>query len=112
MKKILIAIGAVIVVLALGMVGWIQTGSNVRLLREPGSLKPTGKTERTRDPNALDYSVAISIAAPPAVVWGLLTDGPGFTGWNTTVVKLEGAIASGSELKLTAKIAPERVFPL
>jgi hypothetical protein len=55
----------------------------------------TGKAERTRTRHALDYSVAVHIAAPPQRVWQLLTDAAGHARWNTTLLKLEGSIALG-----------------
>ena len=86
--------------------------STVRLLRDPSTLPVTGRAERTRTKSALEYSVATAIAAPPAVVWQILTDGPGYTEWNHTVVSLEGAIAAGSKVRLVAKVAPKRTFKL
>jgi uncharacterized protein YndB with AHSA1/START domain len=81
-------------------------------LRAPATLKPNGKSERTRDKDALDYSVAIPIAAPPQVLWGILTDAAAYPSWNSTVVKIDGEIASGKQISLVAKVAPARTFPL
>lgn len=72
----------------------------------------TAFANRTRTQDALDYSVATRIAAPPAVVWAVLTDGPGFTKWNSTVTKLEGEIAKDQKLSLVSKVAPDRTFTL
>jgi uncharacterized protein YndB with AHSA1/START domain len=84
----------------------------VRQLKEPGAITPDGKASRTRTDDALDYSVATQISAPPAVVWAVLTDGPGFTRWNSTVAKLEGEIAKDKRISLVSKVAPDRTFTL
>jgi uncharacterized protein YndB with AHSA1/START domain len=91
----------------------LATGcTTVRQLREPSTLPTTGTSEKTRTDNALDYSVAIPIAAPPDVIWALLTDGPHFTQWNSTVIKLDGTIALGSEIQLTSIDKPDKTFSL
>jgi uncharacterized protein YndB with AHSA1/START domain len=84
----------------------------VRQLKPHDALSPNGVTEKTRTADALDYSVAISIAAPPAIVWALLTDAKGYPQWNSTIVKLDGTIAKTETIQLVAKIAPERTFAL
>jgi len=112
MKKILLGLVAVIAVAAAGMGIWIATGTNVRQLTEHNTLKPDGKAKRTRTADALDYAVAVSIAAPPAIVWDQLTDAAKQAKWNSTLVKIEGPIALGSTVKLVAKTAPERTFTL
>lgn len=67
-------------------------------------------SERQETTFTLRYSVERKIAAPPAALWAKLTDGPGFTRWNSTVDKLEGDIAVGSRLQLQVPIAPGRTF--
>ncbi|NOT34628.1 MAG: SRPBCC domain-containing protein [Candidatus Eisenbacteria bacterium] len=99
---------AVLTLLVLSLSGC----STVRLLREPGTLPVTGRAERTRSSRALDYSVAIRIAATPEVVWQVLTEAPQYTRWNSTVVSLGGTIAEGSRLKLVSRVAPKRAFNL
>jgi uncharacterized protein YndB with AHSA1/START domain len=86
--------------------------STVRQVKDPASLTADGKTVRTRTDDALDYSVAIAIAAEPQVVWAVLTDAPSFTKWNTTLTKLEGTIAKDGKVELISKIAPDRTFTL
>lgn len=86
--------------------------STVRELQDPASLPADGHATVTRDKGALAYSVATNIAAPPEVIWSLLTDGPGYTRWNSTIVKLEGQIAKDQKIKLVSKDAPDRVFEL
>jgi uncharacterized protein YndB with AHSA1/START domain len=95
---------------ALALFAW--SCSTVRQVKEPSSIAPDGKATRTRTENALDYSVATQIAAPPATVWAVLTDGPGFTQWNSTVTKLEGEIAKDKKISLVSQVAPDRTFTL
>ena len=60
----------------------------------------------------LHYAVGRSIEAPPELVWALLTDAKGYTGWNSTVVSLDGDISAGSTIHLVVKAAPDRTFDL
>ncbi|MBK7857058.1 MAG: SRPBCC domain-containing protein [Archangiaceae bacterium] len=112
MKKALMGVAVLVGVLALGGFIAVQTATVVRQLRPHGELKANGVAEKTRTADALDYSVAIQIAAPPAIVWALLTDAKGYPQWNSTVVKLDGTIAKGELIQLVAKVAPERTFSL
>jgi uncharacterized protein YndB with AHSA1/START domain len=112
MKKLLLGIVAVVVVAGVGMGGWIATATNVRQLTDHSKLTPDGKAHKTRTGDALDYAVAVSIAAPPQIVWDQLTDAAKHAKWNSTLLKLEGPIALGGTVKLVAKTAPERTFEL
>jgi hypothetical protein len=86
--------------------------TTVRQLRDPVSIPTNGKAEKTRTADALDYSVATQIAAPPEVIWALLTDGPAYPSWNSTVLKIEGTIGLGQEIALTSIDAKDKVFKL
>lgn len=86
--------------------------TTVRQLRDPATLDPDGKASRTRSEDALDYSIAIEIDAPPEVVWATLTDAKGYLSWNSTLVKLDGNIALDGEVELISKVAPDRTFTL
>lgn len=86
--------------------------ATVRMARDPSTLTPNGRAERTRTGKALDYSVATGIAAPPELVWQVLTDAAGYSKWNTTIVRLDGSIAAGGRVQLVAKVAPRRTFKL
>jgi len=86
--------------------------STVRQLKDPSTLPADGKAVRTRSEDALDYSIATFIEADPQVVWSVLTDGPSFTKWNSTVTRLEGKIAKDEKLELVSKVAPDRTFTL
>lgn len=97
---------------ALGLLACASACTTVRQLRDPTTLPADGKAVRTRAADALDYSVAIFIQAPPKVVWAVMTDAPAFLKWNSTLVKLDGTIAKDQELELISKVAPERTFSL
>lgn len=86
--------------------------STVRQVKDPATLPADGKAARTRTDAALDYSIAIFIAAEPKVVWAVLTDAPAFTKWNSTITRLDGTVAKGEKLALVSKVAPDRTFTL
>lgn len=112
MKKVLKAVAVLIAVVALCGVVAVQTATVVRQLRPAAELKANGVAERTRSADALDYSIALEIAAPPEVVWALLIDAKGFPAWNSTVTKIDGDIKKGSHIVLAVKSAGDRTFPL
>jgi len=110
--KVLKVLGAVIAVVLIGGFIYVQTATIVRQLREHSTLTPDGKAQRTRTEEALDYAVATRISAPPEVIWALLTDAKGYTGWNSTVASIDGEIKQDSTVKLVSKAAPDRTFAL
>lgn len=59
-----------------------------------------------------DYRVERSIAAPADKIWGILIDAPLYPEWNPAVQKIDGVIAPGEDLKLTATVDPKRAFKL
>lgn len=58
------------------------------------------------------YEVSKTIDATPEAVWDVLKDGPGFTSWDSGIVKFEGTISQGSKIKLFSEVSPGRAFPL
>ena len=58
------------------------------------------------------YEVKQEIDASPDAVWAILADGPGFTSWESGIVRFEGTIAAGSKVRLFSEVSPERAFPL
>ena len=58
---------------------------------------------------SLMCGVTIAIAARPERIWTLLTDGPDFPRWNSTVASVEGRIAEGQTLRLRVP-GTERAF--
>lgn len=61
---------------------------------------------------ANEYSVAVSIAAPPQRVWDLLVDASGYKRWNPSVVSIDGRIAAQETIKLVSAVNPGRTFVL
>ncbi len=61
---------------------------------------------------SMENSVFIKINASPSKIWSFLTDVKGYTGWNSTVVSIEGEIVSGGRVKLVSKLDPKRTFNL
>lgn len=57
------------------------------------------------------YATAITIGAPRARIWQLLTDAGGYPTWNPTVTRLEGTIALNQRIAIHAKVSPKRPFP-
>lgn len=60
----------------------------------------------------LRYHIERQIDAPAEKVWGLLTDGSGYTSWNPTVVSLAGDIRQGETIDLVSTVNPKRTFNL
>lgn len=58
------------------------------------------------------FAVSCSIAAPPERVWACLTDGPALVAGGLGLVKLEGTIAPGADLKVWSEVSPGRAFPV
>jgi hypothetical protein len=58
------------------------------------------------------YDAAATIAAPPETVWAILTDAPGYAGWDSGVQGVEGTIAPGEKIKVVSKANPGRAFPV
>jgi hypothetical protein len=58
------------------------------------------------------YEVDAAIGAPAAVVWDVLTDGDGFSRWDSGVERVEGTIADGSKIKVFSEVSPGRAFPV
>ena len=60
----------------------------------------------------VSYAGASSISAPPDQVWTRLTDAASYPQWNPTVVKIDGTIALGRQIKLVSTLDPKRTFKL
>ena len=58
------------------------------------------------------FAAKTTIQAAPEAVWRILTDAPGYPGWNTTVSRVDGRIALGEKITVHAKVAPGRAFPV
>jgi hypothetical protein len=58
------------------------------------------------------YEASSTIAAPPDAIWAILTDAPGYSDWNSGIVRLEGRVAPGEKLKVTSEFNPKRGYPV
>jgi len=58
------------------------------------------------------FAAAVTIHAPAATIWSILTDAPGYPDWNSTVERIDGRIAPGEKLTVHAKASPGRAFAL
>jgi hypothetical protein len=56
------------------------------------------------------YDAEATIAAPPETVWAILTDAPGYAGWDSGVQRAEGTIAPGEKIKVVSEANPGRAF--
>ncbi|MFN3170163.1 MAG: SRPBCC family protein [Hyphomicrobiales bacterium] len=60
----------------------------------------------------LSYKAERAIAAPPSVVWQVLTDRKALLDGHFGITQLDGDLASGGKLALRAAIAPNQAFKL
>ncbi len=58
------------------------------------------------------YEASSQIAASPDAVWAALTDGTGWSSWDSGVDTVEGRIAPGETITIRSKVAPGRAFPV
>lgn len=71
-----------------------------------------GKAKTTKSTFSRETSVSIRIESSPEVVWALLTNGPDYTRWNSTIVSFEGTIGEQETIKLKSTLDPNRTFKL
>lgn len=58
------------------------------------------------------YSVQRTIEAEPDAIWSLLTDAASYSGWNPSVIGIEGTIGPGERIALRSTVNPKRAFKL
>ena len=71
-----------------------------------------GRASTLKTTFSRETAVRISIQADPAIIWALLTRASDYPRWNSTVISIEGTIASGETVKLKSKLDPKRIFKL
>lgn len=73
---------------------------------------PDGKAQTVKKTFSRTTSIEQYIDASPARVWALLTDAASMPEWNSTIVSLEGTIASGEKIRLVSSLDSSRTFKL
>jgi uncharacterized protein YndB with AHSA1/START domain len=58
------------------------------------------------------YAASSDIQASPEAVWALLTDGAGWSSWDSGVDSVDGRIAQTETITIRSKVAPGRAFPV
>ena len=58
------------------------------------------------------YRASQTIAAPPEVIWAILTRAEAYPEWDPGTERIEGQIAAGQRLKAFTKLSPGRAFPV
>ena len=58
------------------------------------------------------YESSADIQAPPDRIWAILTDAPGYSRWDSSVIRIEGTIAPGNTIKVISSVNPNRAFPV
>jgi len=59
----------------------------------------------------LSYEATTTINTRPEAIWNILTDAPNYPNWDPNMIRLEGVIAKGNQVKAFTKLDPNRVFP-
>ena len=57
------------------------------------------------------YESTAVIDARPETVWAILTDGPGYSTWDSGVIRVEGAIAPEEKIKVVSEANAEARLP-
>lgn len=57
------------------------------------------------------YEASATIEATPEVIWGVLTDAPGYSQWDSGVERVEGRIAPEEKIKVIRKPTGAGLFP-
>ncbi len=58
------------------------------------------------------YEASATIEATPEVIWGVLTDAPGYSQWDSGVERVEGRIAPEEKIKVISEANRGRAFPV
>ena len=58
------------------------------------------------------YDASSTIQASPDTIWGILTDAPNYSAWESGVIRVEGRIAPGETIKVVSSANPGRTFPV
>jgi hypothetical protein len=76
------------------------------------SMAQTGKAGTIKRTFSRETSVSIEIKADSPIIWTLLTHASDYPRWHSTVISLDGHIASGEKIRLVSTLDPKRTFKL
>lgn len=75
-------------------------------------IAQNGVAYTTKKMFSRETKITVEIKAHPERIWEVLTNAPGYTQWNSTVLSMQGTIEEGKKIKLVSYLAPERTFSL
>ncbi len=58
------------------------------------------------------YEASSTILASPESVWAVLSDGAGWSTWDSGIDEVEGRIELGATIKIRSQASPGRTFPV
>ncbi len=58
------------------------------------------------------YEATAQVGAAPDDVWAVLTDGAGWSSWDSGVTGVEGRIQAGENVTIRSEASPGRAFPV
>jgi hypothetical protein len=58
------------------------------------------------------YEASATIEAAAEAIWTVLTDGAGYSSWDSGVVRVDGRIAPGQRITVVSEANPGRAFPV
>jgi hypothetical protein len=76
------------------------------------SIQADGTATTSKSTFRLEVAVGITVRAPAAPIWTLLTKASDYPRWNSTVLSILGTIALGETIQLRSSNAPGRTFKL
>jgi hypothetical protein len=71
-----------------------------------------GKAKTIKRTFNRETAVSIDIKSESSIIWALLTNASDYPRWNSTIVSIEGKIASNEKIKLKSTLDPKRTFKL
>ncbi|HEY1871934.1 MAG TPA: hypothetical protein VGG71_12805, partial [Chitinophagaceae bacterium] len=71
-----------------------------------------GKAITTKKTFSRETAISVDIKAGKSIIWALLTNAKDYPRWNSTIISIDGAIASNEKIKLKTKLDPKREFKL
>src|SRR3954471_20971210 len=76
------------------------------------TMTQDGKASTVKSMFSRETSVSITIQADPSIIWSLLTNAADYARWNSTVISIDGTIATGEKINLKSTLDPKRTFKL